>query len=278
MMNDRLVKRKVNLLGAPGVGKTSLIIRYVKNLFGDEYLKTIGTNIYTKTVPFEEGKIKLIIQDIMGEVDFKSVQEGAFKGSTGALAVADITRRESLNKLLNDWIPRYKQISDEENPIILAVNKFDLDEKNIKAEHLEDVYSIFDHIVFTSAKTGRNVEYTFKELASSVAYNIQLSVNDMEDIILVKELSTSTSKEFLDALLSICSNIGDMPYDIREGLLEESGINKFDLEEDIFSIDEENVLRFANILTYWYDEEEDERAQRLLKKVLKKYKKRNKKI
>ncbi|MFO7791637.1 MAG: Rab family GTPase [Candidatus Saliniplasma sp.] len=277
-MNDRLVKRKVNLLGAPGVGKTSLIIRYVKNLFGDEYLKTIGTNIYTKTVPFEEGKIKLIIQDIMGEVDFKSVQEGAFKGSTGALAVADITRRESLNKLLNDWIPRYKQISDEENPIILAVNKFDLDEKNIKAEHLEDVYSIFDHIVFTSAKTGRNVEYTFKELASSVAYNIQLSVKDMEDIILVKELSTSTSKEFLDALLSICSNIGDMPYDIREGLLEESGINKFDLEEDIFSIDEENVLRFANILTYWYDEEEDERAQRLLKKVLKKYKKRNKKI
>lgn len=271
-MNDRFVKKKVNLLGAPGVGKTSLIIRYVKNLFGDDYLKTIGTNVYTKTVSFEDNQIKLIIQDIMGESNFKSVQEGAFKGSTGAIAVADITRTESLNKLLNEWIPRYKQVSEEENPIILAVNKFDLEEKNITAEHLEEVYSLFDHIVFTSAKTGRNVEYIFKELASSVAYNIQLSVRDMEEIALSKELSTP--KEFLDVLLSISSQIGDMPYGIREGLLEESGINKFDLEEDVFRIGEENVLRFYNILRYWYDEEEEERAERLLEKVLDKYKNR----
>ncbi|MBS3817595.1 MAG: GTP-binding protein [Candidatus Thermoplasmatota archaeon] len=268
-MDDDVVKRKVNLLGAPEVGKTSLIIRYVKNIFGDEYLKTIGTNVYTKTVPFEENKVKLVIQDIMGEVDFTSVQEGALKGSTGAIAVADITRTESLESLLNDWIPKYESISNEDNPVLLAVNKFDLEEKNITAEDLEDVYSIFDHVIFTSAKTGRNVEYLFKELASSVAYNIQLSVKDVEDIILTKELSDP--KEFLDALLSISSNVGDMPYDVREDLLEESGINKFDLEENISSIEEEEVLRFANILTNWYDEESEERGERLLEKVLERY-------
>ncbi len=268
-MNEKVVKRKVNLLGAQGVGKTSLIFRYVKNVFGDEYLKTIGTNIYTKDITFEEGNIKLIIQDIMGESGFKNVQEGAFKGSTGAISVADITRTESLNNLLNEWIPRYKKLSSEENPIILAVNKFDLDEKNITTEQLEEVYTIFDHVIFTSAKTGRNVEYLFKELASRVIYNIQLSPKDIEDIVLSYELNTP--KELLDALLSISSHLGDMPYKIREGLLEDSGINKFDLDEDIFSIEEENVIKFANVLMYWYDEKEVARAHELIRNVLEKY-------
>ncbi|MFW6142007.1 MAG: Rab family GTPase [Candidatus Saliniplasma sp.] len=268
-MSDKVVKRKVNLLGAPGVGKTSLVMRYVKNVFGDEYLKTIGTNIYTKDVSFEEGDIKLIIQDIMGEKGFKNVQEGAFKGSTGAIAVADITRTESLNNLLNEWLPRYKRLSSDENPILLAVNKFDIEEKNITTEHLEDVYTVFDHVVFTSAKTGRNVEYLFKELASRVIYNIQLSPKDIEDIVMTYELNTP--KELLDALLSISSYFGDMPYDIREGLLEDSGINKFDLDEEIFSIEEGSVLKFANVLMYWYDEKGVERAQNLIEKVLDKY-------
>ncbi len=268
-MNGDLVKRKVNLLGPPEVGKTSLIIRYVKNVFGDDYLKTIGTNIYTKTVPFEEGKVKLIIQDIMGEIEFKTVQEGALKESTGAIAVVDITRPESLDVLLNDWIPRYERISDEDNPVLLAVNKFDLEEKNITAEHLESVYSQFEHVIFTSAKTGRNVEYLFKELASSVSYNLQLSVKDVEDIILSKELTDP--KEFLDALLYISSTVGDMPYGVREDLLEESGINKFELEENISSIEEENVLRFANLLSNWYIDEEVKRGKRLLDKVSETY-------
>ncbi len=265
MTNDA-IKRKVNLLGSPGVGKTSLIIRYVKNVFGDKYIKTIGTNIYTKTVSFEEGEVKLIIQDIMGEVDFTSVQEGALKGSSGAIAVADITRTESLYRLLDDWIPKYKSISDKNNPVLLAVNKFDLEDKNITTEHLEDVYSLFDHVIFTSAKTGRNVEYLFKELASGVSHKIQLSVRDVEDIVLSKELSDP--KELLDAVLSICSNVEVVPYEIREDLLEESGINKFDLEENICRIEEENVLKFADSLTNWYDEEERARGKNLLKKVM----------
>jgi len=269
-MNKNVVKRKVNLLGPQGVGKTSLVIRYVKNVFGDEYLKTIGTNIYTKDISFEGGDIKLVIQDIMGESGFKKVQEGAFKGSTGAIAVADISRTESLNNLLNEWIPKYKELSSDENPIILAVNKFDLGSKNITTEKLEDIYTVFDHVIFTSAKTGRNVEYLFRELASRVIYNIQLSPKDIEDIVLTYELKTP--KELLDALLSICSHVGDMPYDIREGLLQESGINKFDLDEEIFSIEEENVINFANVMMYWYDEKEVKRAHKLIQKVIDNYK------
>ncbi len=268
-MEEKLVKKKVNLLGNQGVGKTSLIIRYVKDLFGEEYLKTIGTNIYTKDVQFEEGMVKLVIQDIMGESGFKTVKRGAFKGSAGAIAVADVTRPSSLEGILNDWILTYRKYSSEDNPIILAVNKFDLEKKEIKTDDLEKSYSEFDHILFTSAKTGRNVEYLFKYLASKVAYNMQVSTNDLEHIILERELDTP--KDLLDVMLSISSESGDISYEVREGLLEESGIDKFDLDEKIYSIEEENVLRFAKLLMYLYEEEDNVYSFDLIQKVLKKY-------
>ncbi len=268
-MNEEFVKKKINLLGDQGVGKTSLVLRYVKNVFGEEYLKTIGTNIYTKDVSFEEGKIKLIIQDIMGEAGFKIVKRGAFKGSTGAIAVADITRPNTLESLVNDWIPIYKRNSSEDNPVVLAINKFDLDEKNISLDKLEKVYHCFNHVLFTSAKSGRNVEYMFKYLASKVAYNMQLSSKDLEDIIFEREIDSP--KDLLDTLLAISSEIGDIPYDIREGLIEESDIDKFDLNEEIFSITDKKVMRFANLLMYLYDEKEDKYSKNLIEKVLEKY-------
>ncbi|MFO8109061.1 MAG: Rab family GTPase [Thermoplasmata archaeon] len=268
-MSNVLVKKKVNLLGDQGVGKTSLVLRYVKNVFGEEYLKTIGTNIYTKDVSFQEGNVKLIIQDIMGESGFRSVQRGAFRGSTGAIAVVDITRQDTLDYLVEDWIPVYKKNSSEDNPILLAVNKFDLDDKNISHRDLDEVYEHFDHVLFTSAKTGRNVEYMFKYIASKVVDNLQFSSKDIEDIVLEREVDSP--KDLLDTLLAISSDIGTIPYKIRDGLFEESGIDKFDLDEEIFAIKEENVLKFAKLLMYIYDERKDDHPRDLVKKMLERY-------
>ncbi len=269
VMDPHTVKKKINLLGDQGVGKTSLILRYVKNVFGEEYLKTIGTNIYTKDISFEEGAIKLIIQDIMGESGFESVKRGAFKGSTGAIAVADITRPHTLDYLVDEWIPVYKENSSQDNPIVLAINKFDLEEKMITFRDLESVYDNFDHILFTSAKSGRNVEYMFKYLASKVSYNLQLSMKDIEDIVMERELDSP--KDLLDTLLAISSEMGDISYEIREGLLEESGIDKFDLDEEVFSIKKKNVLKFAKLLMYLYEDQGDDYPRELIGRVLKKY-------
>ncbi len=268
-MNETLIKKKINLLGDQGVGKTSLIIRYVQNVFGEEYLKTIGTNIYTKDISFEGSTIKLIIQDIMGESGFKSVQRGAFKGSTGAIAVADITRPDTLDCLVNEWLPMYREHSSQDNPVLLAVNKFDIDTKKITHLQLQDVYDQFDHVLYTSAKNGRNVEYMFKYMASRVAQNLQFSSKDIEGIVLEREIDSP--KDLLDTLLAISSDIGNIPYNIREGLFEESGIDKFDLDEEIFSIKEENVLTFANLLMYIYDERDDGYSRDLIKKMIEKY-------
>ncbi len=268
-MEGKTNRKKVNLLGPPGVGKTSLVLRFVKNVFGEEYLKTIGTNVYTKTVSFKEGEVKLIINDIMGEKVYKSVRETAFRGSTGAIAVVDITRKETLESIIENWLPAYYRIASEENPVILAVNKFDLEDKKITSEYLQDISSEFQNTVFTSAKTGRNVEYMFQELASAVAFNLQVSIEYIDDII--DKRTIDTPRELLDVVFAAVSELNDIPYAFREVMLKDSGIEKFDLDEELFDIGEEEVFSYAEKLKGWYKERGDDYSRKVIDKAIKKY-------
>ncbi|MFO7992463.1 MAG: GTP-binding protein [Thermoplasmata archaeon] len=278
VFTDALIdaKKKVNLLGDSSVGKTSLIMRFVNSVFGDQYLKTIGTNVYTKTVEIPGANIKLIINDIMGEKAYRSVQQGAFLGSTGAIAVADITRMETLDNIIDDWLPRYQEMSNDSNPIVLAVNKFDLDDKEITPEILDEKGEYFSGYFFTSAKTGRNVEECFKKLAGDVAPNLQLEVEDIEDIVLSKTICTT--KDLIDGLLAYASEIGEMPYETREEILSSSGIDKYSLDQkdeldlEIYGdIDEEDAINFAEGLKRWYSEHDDEYTAQAIDKLVKKY-------
>lgn len=264
------IKKKINLLGAPGVGKTSLILRFVKSIFDEEYLKTIGTNVYKKNVALEGGETNLIIYDIMGEETYESVQEGAFTGSTGALAVADITRAETLNKLTEEWLPKYKKIASEENPIILAVNKFDLEQREIDSEKLKGVSDHFDMCFYTSAKTGRNVGIAFKILASKVASNLRLSIIDIEDMVEAKIIDTP--QRLLDALLAYSSELGELSYESRESILKESGVPKFDLEEELEELREDEVINFADGLVEWYRDHGDEYSAEEIENLIDEYK------
>lgn len=268
-MGKKEVKKKINLLGNPGVGKTSLVLRYVKDIFGEEYLKTIGTNIYKKVIHFQDLDVKLIIHDIMGEKAFDSVREGAFKGSTGAIAVADITRPETLDKLPENWLTEYRKLSSGSNPVILAVNKNDLEDKKITEKELEDYSEEFEEIKFTSAKHGDNVEYIFKNLASRVASILTLQVEDIDYILSKKDIKETM--DFLDALLAVSSELGNISSNAREELLLESGIDKFELHDEEYKIDEDSVYSFAKDLKNWYEEDGDEYSRSVIEKVIEKY-------
>ena len=116
-MTIREIKKKVNLLGSPSVGKTSLVLRFVNDMYDEKYLKTIGTNIYTKNVKAMGTDIKLIIHDIMGEKSYESVQKTTFNKSDGAILVADVTDRNTLDELMDYWIPRYRDIAGDDKPM-----------------------------------------------------------------------------------------------------------------------------------------------------------------
>lgn len=265
---DGDVKRKVNVIGERAVGKTSLLLRFVENVFGEEYLKTIGTNVYTKKVPVTGSEVKLVMYDIMGESDFESVQNLAFGRSTGAIAVADITREETLYKLIDDWLPKYRRSAVHNAPIILAVNKMDIEDQEItKEEVVDNAIHYFDSIFFTSAKTGENVEDLFNELGFRTMYRHPLPIRDAEDIV-SKDKLIDEPKKLLSGLLAYASQLGNMSNSTVEELFEQSGIDKFSLDEDIT---EDKVLKFGDKLKKWYEDNDDVESASTIRRLIEKY-------
>ncbi len=171
-------KAKVCLVGNPAVGKTSLVRRYVLNAFDDRYLTTVGTKVSKKPVRVTDpskdmdADIDLMIWDIMGQPGFREMLKDAyFFDAKGVLAVADLTRKDTLEDLKN-WIKAVEGVSGKV-PIIVAVNKADLPEQAqfTTAEAVQAAEGLGADVFLTSAKTGSNVEEVFRRLGARVVYN-----------------------------------------------------------------------------------------------------------
>ena len=91
-----MIQKKVCMLGAFAVGKTSLVARYVHSIFSDKYLTTIGVKIDKKPVSLLRGEMELILWDIYGEDEFQKVRMSYLQGASAYLLVADGTRRATL--------------------------------------------------------------------------------------------------------------------------------------------------------------------------------------
>src|SRR6516162_2293402 len=93
-------KCKICLLGATGVGKTSLVARFVRSIFSDTYRTTIGVTIDKKRVRYSHGELDLILWDLSGEDEFQSVTRAYMRGAAGLLVVVDGTRRATAETAL----------------------------------------------------------------------------------------------------------------------------------------------------------------------------------
>jgi len=160
---------KVIIIGEPGVGKTSLVKKFVSGQFSSDYRSSIGTNIFIKKLNFEgENIVSIQIWDIAGQERWIKMRHIYYKGTHGALIVGDLTRKNSFDQIKDFWSPDLKKFS-ENIPVILLANKNDLDENITKAE-VEDLGKTINvnTILYTSAKNGENVEKSF-ELISKFA-------------------------------------------------------------------------------------------------------------
>ena len=175
------IKRKVVLLGDAAVGKTSLVRRFVYDVFDDKYIMTIGTKVSKKTMKVSwEGMdidLNLLIWDVLGQQGFTQVQEAAFKGSDGALFVCDLTRKSTLYSIAHYWLPVLERVAGV--PGVLLANKSDLDNWELSYEEVEDFANqIGVPFLLTSAKTGENVEEAFKKLAEMTFMFYPVMVNE----------------------------------------------------------------------------------------------------
>ena len=174
MVDEDLMKVKVCFIGDAGVGKTSLIKRYVLDVFDDRYIATIGTKVTKKIVDVEgkegQAKVMMLVWDIMGQKGFRELlREAYFFGADGAIAVCDMTNKETLEEL-RYWIKALTDVAGDV-PIVFAGNKADLEnEQVVKELDLKDLASKYKSQAFlTSAKTGQNVEAMFKGLALAIS-------------------------------------------------------------------------------------------------------------
>ncbi len=168
---DNSRKLKICLIGDVGVGKTSLIRRYVLDVFDDKYIATIGTKVTKKEMEIKDSvtgapqPVILLIWDIMGQPSFREVlREAYFYGVEGALAVCDVTSKESLGEL-RYWIKAMTSTTGKV-PIVFLGNKCDLrDETRVPYQDLELFAKKHESpALLTSAKTGYNVEQSFSTL------------------------------------------------------------------------------------------------------------------
>lgn len=161
--------KKVCLLGDFAVGKTSLVRRFVYNLFDDKYISTIGVKVSRKTVATltETGVVELtmMLWDLAGNEDFDHIRASYMRGSAGAMLVCDVTRRETL-AMLDEYVDQlYSMV---ENPrLLLAANKVDLvGERQVSDEEIRALADKLNAtLVFTSARTEQGVEEAFRTLA-----------------------------------------------------------------------------------------------------------------
>jgi small GTP-binding protein len=161
---------KLILGGDGGVGKTSMVHRFVENEFNVDYKSTIGTSIMKKECEFEnlESKVRFVIWDLAGQSQFKRVRSSYVANSEAGILVFDVTRRETYDNIKN-W---HKEILDSAPAItlIIAGNKIDLvDSRAVSRQEGEELPKKLGlSYIEASAKTGDNIEDAFKILALQI--------------------------------------------------------------------------------------------------------------
>ena len=170
-----ILKHKICLLGSFGVGKTSLMERFVNDRFDEKYLSTVGISVSQKLMPPLESErggspnqFMFLIWDIAGLEKFNPMVMNYFRGATGALAVADVSRPQTIGNL----VPIVdKFISVNPNAAMVTVgNKSDiidgLTDVPVELEQLADQYA--SETILTSAKSGVGVEKAFVTLSKRI--------------------------------------------------------------------------------------------------------------
>lgn len=162
-----MLQRKICMLGAFAVGKSSLVRRYVDNMYSDVYSTTIGVRIDKKVVSIADQEMSLVLWDIHGEDSYQSVLPAYIRGMAGYLLVIDPTRPYTV-----DNAAVLKNLIDTElgpKPFVLVINKCDLkDEWKITKEDLPSWTSEALLIQEASAKSDIEVNSIFQVLAESL--------------------------------------------------------------------------------------------------------------
>lgn len=162
-----MISKKVCMVGAFGVGKTSLVARFVSSVFSDKYLSTVGVKVDKKTLKTNGQEVLLMLWDVAGEDDSTRVNMSYIKGAAGYLLVIDRTRKSTLTTARELRTRIEKEVGAL--PFVAVVNKCDLaDGVEVSDADVEGLKGEGWAVLMSSAKSGQNVEEAFGALSAKL--------------------------------------------------------------------------------------------------------------
>ena len=169
-MSGKTCHYKLVLLGDTAVGKSCLVVRFVRDEFFEFQEPTIGAAFLTSTVELDDGtKVKFEIWDTAGQERYRSLAPMYYRGAAAAIVVYDITNKDSFIGA-KTWVKELQRRGAPDCIIALAGNKSDLESQRKVDKGEADEYATDNAILHmgTSAKTSANVQDLFREIAKKL--------------------------------------------------------------------------------------------------------------
>ena len=187
---------KLLLIGNSSVGKSSLLFRFVENVWDDSFVPTIGVDFKLKTLEVNGKKVKLQIWDTAGKERFKNITASYYRGGNGVLVVYDITERESFDNLTS-WLIEIEKNANKNVYKLLIGNKCDLEDKRkvTYQEGKDFAESNGMKFIETSAKDNTKVQEAFELLTSEIMKSAVNKDKGMEKKDNTKQIRLSQNTE-----------------------------------------------------------------------------------
>ncbi|KAL0809532.1 hypothetical protein ABMA28_011068 [Loxostege sticticalis] len=165
----KVIEAKIVVLGSQGVGKTSLVVRYIGKMFSKHISPTIGASFFTCNISVEDSRVKLQVWDTAGQERFRSMAPMYYRNANAALLVFDISSAASF-AAIKGWVKELQ--SNVPEPMVVSVvgNKCDLAECRAvpRAEAAQYAASIGAQYAETSALHDQGIDQVFLSTATSL--------------------------------------------------------------------------------------------------------------
>lgn len=178
-MSEHHLLFKTILIGNSGVGKTSIINRYVEKIYTENFISTIGVDFKIKTISVDDNLVKLQIWDTAGQERFRSITTSYYRGSQCIFIVFDVTDTESFTDIPS-WIREIRKKCVNDPLVILLGNKIDEKDKIMVTE--EEIYQLIEKepllkknlFTYISAKEDTNIEDIFTAVVMKLIERVNI--------------------------------------------------------------------------------------------------------